>query len=210
MNLTNLLSGTRILEETTSKYNGKIQVVRDLTWGTRIVVGGLTQSGGVIHNIWKDSLKKIVEKKPQIKNCLILGLGGGTSAKLVAQYWIGAEITGIDIDKKMIDLGKKYLSLNKIDINIKIQDAHKFNTGSYDLIIVDLYCGNKFPNKFEDEFFLANIKNLLNKNSIAIFNRLYGRDQKQSAMKFAKKLEKVFKKVDHIFPQANLEIICYN
>ncbi len=210
MKLANLLTGTSTLEIIHSKYNGEIKVIKDLAWGTRIVVDNLTQSGGIINSIWQTTFKKILEKKPHIKSCLILGLGGGTSAKLISQYWVDISITGIDIDKKIVDLGKKYLGLDKIKIDIKIEDAYKFDSKSYDLILIDLYLGDKFPEKFEDKEFLERVKSMLNKDGIAIFNRLYGTDNRSSSVKFGNKLEKIFKKVDYIYPQANIHLICYN
>ncbi|SRR5258708_3120831 len=213
MKIKNLLSGTRILEETSSKFNGDIQVVRDFTWGTYIHVNGVTQSGGILNKIWEEMLKKVLETKPHVHNCLILGLGGGSVARVVSRYWVGSSITGVDIDETMVKLGEKYLYLDKIDISIKIEDAAKFvegNKNKYDLILIDLYCGSKFPEKFESEKFMKSVKNLLASGGIAIFNRLYGADRRADSMKMGAKLEKVFWKVDYVFPQANLELICYN
>lgn len=213
MNISNLLSGTRILEKTYSKINGEIEVVRDLTWGTYIKVSGLTQSGGILTTVWKETLKKVLEKKPHVHNCLILGLGGGSVAGLTSRYWVGANITGVDIDEKMVNMGKKYLGLNKINIDVKIEDAFVFvqhDKGKYDLILIDLYCGDKFPEKFESEQFMKSIKGLLTNGGIAVFNRLYGSNDRSSSMEMGAKLEKVFWKVDYVFPQANVELICYN
>jgi len=213
----NLLSGTRILEETTSKYNGKVTVVRDFTWGTYIKVNGLTQSGGILANIWKSTLRQISNDKFPISNVLILGLGGGSVAKIVHKNYPKTKITGVDIDKKMVGLGKKYLGLSKIDINIQITDAYTFvnsksqkPNSNYDLILIDLYCGDKFPEKFEDEEFMIGVKNVLNKNGLAIFNRLYGSDNRSSAMEMGRALEKIFKKVDYVYPMANVMFVCYN
>jgi|SRR5581483_1596298 len=208
----NLLSGPKTLEVVNSKYNGEIKVVRDWSWGTLIIVKGLTQSGGIIANIWQNILKKITQEKPHVKSCLILGLGGGTCAKIVSQYWVGAEILGVDIDKKIVELGKKYLSLDKINIKVVIMDAAKFISNSpnlYDLIIVDLYNGDRYPEKFEQSGFIKEVKSHLSKNGIAIFNRLYGKNQKPKTIEFGKKLEKVFQKVNYIYPKANLAIVCY-
>jgi spermidine synthase len=213
MKLTDLLSGTRILAQTNSKFNGDIQVIKDFTFGTYIKVDGLTQSGGILAKIWKETLKKILVKKPVASNILILGLGGGSAAKLVRQYWVTANITGIDIDEKMVNLGKKYLGLSKTNVNIEITDAFQFiqkENKKYDLILIDLYCGDKFPEKFEDEEFIGNVKKLMNKDGITIFNRLYGTNNRSSSMRFGRRLEKYFKKVDYMFPQANVELICYN
>ncbi len=209
-----LLSGTRVLEKTLSQYNKDIEVIKDLTWGTYIKVGGLTQSGGILFDVWQNTLQKLQKTKPEVKNCLILGLGGGSVAKIIAKKYPKAKIRGVDIDKVMVDLGKKYLGLTKIKIEIKIQDAYEFvikNLKSkYDLIVVDLYCGDKFPKKFEQSKFLKLSHELMSTDSVIVFNRLYGPNNQTRSLAFGKVLEKHFKKVDHIFPQANLMFVCYN
>ncbi len=203
--------------ETNSLINGKITVYWELGWGKIIKVGGLTQSGGILFEVWQSTLRKLQKTKPEVKNCLILGLGGGSVAKIVSKNWPNSKITGVDIDFVMVDLGKKYLGLNKIDVKVKIADAYNFVNAiyniqhtKYDLVLVDLYCGDKFPEKFEEEKFLKNIKKIVNKDGIVVFNRLFGKNDKDKSLKFGKKLERVFKKVDYFYPQANVELICYN
>lgn len=213
MKFTDLLSGTIILEKTHSMYNGDITVVRDFTWGTYIKVGGLTQSGGILIQVWRETLMKVLNIKPHINRCLILGLGGGSVAKLVSSYWVGTDIVGVDIDQKMVNLGKKHLGLQKISIQTEIGDALSFVNNEkqkYDLILIDLYCGEKFPEKFEKDEFIKKIKELLNENGIAVFNRLYGSERRADSMRFGRRLEKIFRKVDYVYPQANLDLICYN
>lgn len=197
--------GTKVLEERKSKYNGTLKVVKSLGFGTYIQVNGLTQSGGIVETIWKETLKKI--KKEKIENILILGLGGGTVAKLIKKLFPKSKITGIEIDPLMVELGKKYLGLSKT--KIKIGDAYDFiktNKELFDLVIVDLYIGDEFPNKFEEEVFLK----LLTNNKIVIFNRLYFGEKRKEAIKFGNKLEKIFPKVKWFYPQANLMFFCVN
>lgn len=197
--------GTKILEERKSEFNGNIKVVRSLGFGTYIQVNSLTQSGGMVEEIWRSTLKNLRTK--EIKNCLILGLGGGTAAKLIRKYWPDAEITGVEIDPEMVELGRKYLGLD--DTEVIIQDAYEFmkkNKEKYDLVIVDLYVGDKFPEKFEKEEFLKK----LTQNRLVIFNRLYFGEKRKEAVKFGNKLEKVFPKVNWFYPQANLMFFCYN
>ena len=93
------LIGTKILEKRKSKYNGEIKVIRNLAFGTYIQAGGITQSGGIVEDFWKETLKKIKHQSLTINNCLILGLGGGSAAKLVRKFWPEAKITGVDIDR---------------------------------------------------------------------------------------------------------------
>ncbi len=213
MRTLDILSGTKVLIETNSKYNRNIKVIRDFTWGTYIKVEGLTQSGGILSQVWRETLKKFIKIKPYVKNCLILGLGGGSVANLVYKSYPDVNLTGVDVDEKMVSLGKKYLDLGKIDIDVKIADAFEYvkkGSEKYDLVLIDLYCGSKFPEKFGDDKFVKNVKDLLNENGIAIFNRLYRGDDRADTMKFGRRLEKIFKKVDYVFPQANLMFVCYN
>lgn len=198
--------GIKVLEERHSKYNKDIKVIKSLGFGTYIQVNGLTQSGGVVESIWKSTLKKINNK--DIKNCLILGLGGGTVANLIRKKYPNIKIVGVEIDPLMVELGNIYLGLKKSKVDIKIQDAFKLTKGIFDLIIVDIYCGNKFPKKFESEKFLSNIKNNLSNYGLVIFNRLFFKNNKKEVLVFEKKLKENFRKVDYFYPQANLMFIC--
>ena len=207
--------GTKILEEKESKYNGKLLVVRTFGMGTYLQAGGLTQSGGIVETIWKQTLRQVKNEDQDMKSCLILGLGGGTVAKLVSKYWPGTKITGVDIDSIIVELGKKYLGLDQVSVDIKIQDAfdhfsnHQLLTiNYYDLIIIDLYQGDKFPDKFETENYIDIVRSHLSENGIAVFNRLYYGDKRPQAVKFGRKLEKIFTKVDWFYPEANLTFLC--
>jgi spermidine synthase len=202
--------GSKVLEEKFSPINGRIQVLKTLGLGTYIQVNDLTQSGGVVESIWKSTLKKVLGIKPSVGNCLILGLGGGSAAKWVRRNWPQAEIVGVDIDSIMVELGKKYLELEKYKIEIIIADAYKFLNHKFDLILVDIYQGDKIPDKFETEKFIQAVYSHLKTEGIAIFNRLYYQDKRSLAIKFARKLEKVFMNVDYFYPEANIMFVCFS
>ena len=194
--------GTKVLEERESKNNGHLKVVKTFGMGTYIQAGGLTQSGGIVESIWKSTLKQIRNKNEEIRDILILGLGGGTLAKLLRKKYPNAKITGIEIDPIMIELGKKYLDLDKYNIDIKIQDDFKFlekNTKKYDLIIVDTYLGDKVVE-------IAGFNPVVART--IIFNRLYYGDKRPDTVRFGNNLEKIFKKVTWFYPEANLMFIC--
>ncbi len=215
-NLTNLMTGTKILEEVESPINGKLTVVRDLAWGTYIKGGGLTQSGGVMYSVWKKTLKLITNYQLSINNCLILGLGGGDAARLVKKYWPAAKIVGVDLDPIIVELGKKYLRLDEEQVQVQVQDAYKYckqevkSNKRYDLVCVDVYVGDTVPAKFNNEEFLKLILKLLVPSGIAVFNQLYFDEKRRESLKFQKKLEKIFAKVTPIYPQANVMFVCTN
>jgi spermidine synthase len=201
--------GTKVLKEVNSPVNGKIRVIRSLGFGTYIQVDNLTQSGGVVYVIWKETLKKIANSNFKINDCLILGLGGGSVAKLVRKYWPKAKVIGVDIDPVIVELGKKYLDLKGIDIVIAdAKDFVKKSKNKYDLIVVDTYLGDNYPSEFESSTFLNSVTKLLKVNGLIVFNRLYFDNKRSAAVKFGKKLEGIFSKVNYFYPQANLMLIC--
>ena len=210
--LSNFFGGIQLLEERDSPHNGKLSVVRNVAWGTYIQAGGLTQSGGIVESIWKDVFKSL--PKDNISKVLILGLGGGTIAKLGHKKWSEAKITGVDIDPIMVDLGKKYLGLKEGKTEIIISDAFEYcqkqdsKKKKFDLIFVDLYQGDKFPEKFETDNFIHLVRRLLAREGLVMFNRLYGGSRRGDAVRFREKLERIFKEVDLIYPEANIVMVC--
>lgn len=78
---------------------------------------------------------------------LLLGLGAGSIPLLHEQVNPGLVVTGVEIDPKIIELGKSYFGLDKIHAleNIIIADVRPFlarNKNRYDVIDVDLFWGS--------------------------------------------------------------------
>jgi spermidine synthase len=199
-----------------SSFNGEIRVIKSLAWGTYIQVDGITQSGGVVEKIWKEALRNLQDR---FKNILILGLGGGSVAKILRRKFPNSKITGIEIDPLMIEMGRKYLGLDDLRLEIEIADAFEWvaknKDRKFDLVIVDTYQGKNYPVVFESDDFLEFVKTSLSGTDLsskkfAVFNRLYTSDinTRKSAVKFGEKLENKFAKVKRIFPLANLVFIC--
>lgn len=207
------LTGTKILEEVDSPINGKLTVVRDLVFGVYIKGGGLPQSGGLAEKIWKITLKKI-KNQLKVNKCLIVGMGGGGIAKLVRQYWPDSEITGVDIDPVMVELGRKYLNLDQAGAKVVIADAYDYMVDTYkknkkyDLICIDVYVQRLVPQKFNSEDFIELIKKALTTEGLAIFNRLYGKEDKEDVESLHRKLIHAFKKVRPVYPEANVMYVC--
>jgi len=205
---------TKVLEKFTSQFNGEVKVVKNLAFGTYLQAANLTQSGGIIRDIWKSVFKKAKAFEWKIENALILGLGGGTLVGVIKRQWPEAKITGVDIDRDMVEMGKKYLKLNPDKVNIIISDATTFckkeikAKHTYDLICIDMYNGDEYPPQFEEIEFLKLVQKLLSNKGIAIFNRLYYGEKRKLSVKFSKKLSEVFSTNDAIYPEANVMFVC--
>lgn len=208
----------RTVYKTTSKISGEIEVKEQLGKYT-LHVQGLIQSGGLVKNIWIKPLKKILNSKFLIRNSLILGLGGGTVVQLIKKHFPEAKIVAIEIDPEVIKIGREYFGLGKTE-NLKIINTNAFTwlhpqynngvyyTESFDLIIIDLYLGNKFPRKAENGEFLKGVKKLLAKNGMVIINRL--RSEGKDLISFEKKLRKHFSTVESVEVKTNLFLLLRN
>lgn len=216
--ISDFLAGIKVLEEAGSKVNGKITVVKSLAFGTYFQVGGLTQSGGIIKNIWNYTLKKVAKvlKVDRVDKVLVLGLGGGSIIEVIKKCWPEAKITAVDIDPVIVKLGKKYLGLAKHEIEIEIGDAERFlkdyrlkTKDKFDLVCIDLYVGDEYPKTLETKNYIQLVRTVLASGGIAVFNRLYYGEKRPQSVKFGNMLEKVFNKVDVVYPEANVMYVCF-
>lgn len=183
------------IEVRVSRFNGKIEVWR---YGSQISlrVDGLTQSGGLMEEIWEKAMKAV---DTPINRILILGLGGGTAAKVAKRYWPQARITGVDIDPIMVEMGEKYLGLEGVkqvidDAEVWIKEVKQ----EFDLVIVDLYRGMTVPKFSARETFLKQLKRV---GRTVLFNQLKLKSQNNKV--FKDKLRRIWGQVIIIKTPAN-------
>ncbi len=211
--IVDFLSQTKVVKEVTSPINGKISVIRSIGFGTYIQVSNLTQSGGILRDVWKKTLKKILKDGGDFKRCLVLGLGGGTVVRLLKRYWPRISVVGVDIDPIMVEMGKRYLDFK--DASVHIEDAWIFverdikKKVKYDMVLVDTYVGDSFPKKLESRDFVNNVKKVTRRDGVIVFNRLYYDEKRKEAVQFGKVLEEEFARVDVVYPEANIMFVCY-
>ncbi|MBI4991254.1 methyltransferase domain-containing protein [Candidatus Gottesmanbacteria bacterium] len=162
-----------------SKINGEIKVVE--SFGRRaIYVDGAPQSGAEIWPMWEKIIKNLELK---IKNCLILGVGGGDVIKIIRKYYPEAVITGVEIDPIMIDIARKYFNIKSSD-KLKIIHADAFawiklEKKKFDLIIFDLYLGKFNPPNARTISFLDDLKKLSNDRGFILYNAHYQNDEEE-------------------------------
>lgn len=78
------------------------------------------------------------------KSVLVLGLGGGTSARYYRARYPSARIVGVELDAMVVDVARRYFALPE-DVEVAIDDGRAFlarDRRRYDLVIVDAF---RFP-----------------------------------------------------------------
>ncbi|EKD46281.1 MAG: spermidine synthase-like protein [uncultured bacterium] len=135
-------------------------------------------------------------------NVLIIGLAGGTIARqyhsLFAEQF-HLQIDGVEIDKQIVEIGKKYFVLENPSLNINIADGRMFlqNTDKlYDIIIVDAYSQQLYiPFHLATKEFYTEASRHLNSDGVLAINVNAFSDQSKLLQGFTKTLESVFPQV---------------
>lgn len=184
-----------VICETTSSFSGAIKVI-DIYGERRLMIGGLVQSRSRINSPYWGRLASYSFPKKKNPSVLILGLGGGTIARLLAKKLRPKIMVGVEIDSVIIELGKKYFGLDKID-NLKVieGDAKGFimkNSETFDYIVVDTFKGGVFPKPLESQFFLRRLKGALTAEGVLVFNRIFRISKPERRLKFLRVLEQFF------------------
>lgn len=182
-----------------SKYNKLIRVNEEFG-KYKLLVNGSRQSGEYIKGLWQYTFKTFkLNSISNVNEILVLGVAGGTVVHLLREIFPDAKITGVDIDKAMIEIGNKYFGLSSIkNLNLINDDAFKYakktaNQKTYfDLVVVDLFLGRKIPEFVLDQSFLKVLKTLLDSNGVLVINYLRELEYGQKSEELSKALGKVF------------------
>ena len=173
-------------------------------------------SYGKHYYAFAEAFKQINIKEQKINDVLILGLGMGSIIEILEEYFEKLSFTGIEKDSAIIELYKKYVEpKSTFNISIYEDDAYEYvrdNQKKFDLINIDIFINDVIPDPFHDLAFLENLKKLLSKNGLVLFNRL---DTKSSYVKYNKeywdtKFLNVFPKSQSLKIKGNLILVGYN
>jgi spermidine synthase len=114
--------------------------------------------------------------RPQ--RALLLGLGGGTVAALLARVYPGCEIVGVEREARVLVTARAELGLDEI-AGLRVAEADAFawvgeharsEPGAYDYIALDLYEGGRLAAGTLGALFLREIATLLTSNGALAVN----------------------------------------
>jgi spermidine synthase len=163
------------------KKNSSISKTLEVTWNNGELVldsKNTNYSYGSLQRILKKGLKYIgFERIRKFENILILGVAGGSVIKtLVDEVKFKGKITGVEIDKEVVEIANKYFKLNEIkNLELFVDDAFEFvlkTKDKYDLIIIDIFQDTTMPNFLFEDFFINRINFLLNVDGFILFNTM--------------------------------------
>ena len=176
-----------VIYSDTSPYSKKIEVI-EVSGTRKLIVEGVVQSvsantPSVERMIWGSIADLIVQEQPETSSMLIFGLGGATTQHLISKKIPECNMVSVEIDEKIVEVARNFFDLDSIsnhrvvteDAMRVIVEPDKYNLalGTFDLILVDIYCGEKYPELGKSGNFLSNLKKLAVSGGLIIFNRIY-------------------------------------
>jgi len=192
-----------VIAKKKSKYQ-KIEIFNSKKFGKVMALDKVIQITENDHHGYSEMLTHVpIISHGNVKKVLIIGGGDGAIAHELLKYSSIKKIILCEIDEEVIKLSKKYLyninfgSLDNKKINIVINDAAKFVSKKeyknyFDLIIVDRPDPIGPGKKLFQKIFYKNIKNITNKNGIAVFQNGVPFFQKSELKKTSKHLKNIF------------------
>jgi spermidine synthase len=132
-------------------------------------------SFGGLHLVFQSVFRHFQLGKLMFKNTLILGFGAGSVASLLREgYGMKCNITGVEIDAVIIELGRKYFRLERYNVQKVIHDnAANFvhqSREKFDLIVMDVFIDDLVPKIFRETPFLQDLERLLTPDGILFYN----------------------------------------
>ncbi|MEI7511865.1 MAG: hypothetical protein WCK01_00170 [Candidatus Uhrbacteria bacterium] len=158
--------------EQKSEKNGLIHVRRWFGFW-RVTVNGYDQSSYYIRKMWQGALEQL-PRPFRAKQILLLGLGAGSVIRDLHKRFPGCQVTVIEWDPEMVTLAHR---LNMFSL----KQAPRILTGDacgilptltqrFDLIIFDLYCGERPEPRLAAPEFQGQLQRLLKYNGYMLVN----------------------------------------
>lgn len=163
------------------KKNSAVSKTLEVTWNNGQLVldsKNTNYSYGSLQRILRKGMKYIgFDRIRKFDTILILGVAGGSVIKtLVEEIKFKGKITGIEIDKDIVDIANKYFGLNQIEnLELIVDDAFEYvlkTKVKYDLIVIDIFQDTTMPNFLFEDFFINRINHLLNVDGFILFNTM--------------------------------------
>ena len=189
----------RVVARLSSPYNRDIRILEE-KGKNKLLVNGSRQSGEYILKLWQHAFCAFgIIPSPDVRSILVLGVAGGTVIHLLHAIYPDAIITGVDIDGRMVNIGKKYFRLDQVkSLTCIIADAKKFVRSSaakktqWDMVIIDVYVGATIPPFIHEDVFLRSIRRILKPKGKIVLN--YLREFQYAALsdELRRNLKKIF------------------
>jgi len=122
--------------------------VADAGAGRELRIGGTSaswyQPGRLLTgSVWDALAVPVCALETDAPRILMLGLGGGSAARLLRAAAPAASVVGVELSAEVVAAARAQMDLDALDVQVHVADARAFlaRPGTYDLIIEDCFMG---------------------------------------------------------------------
>ncbi len=122
------------------------------------------------------------------RNALILGLGGGTLARLLQVRWGDVPMVGVDDDPEIVETAQRVGWLPGSGLEVVMADAFEYVQSCerhFDFIAVDLFRGERLAARAFGRPFLRNVRTLLEPRGRVAMNMFFDRLERERETRIA-------------------------
>jgi spermidine synthase len=108
-----------------------------------------------------------------LRSAVILGLGGGTVARLLAATAPRARLDGVEIDPAIVDTARRYFDLHEPNLAVHVEDARYFlltNDRRYNVITLDAFRQPYIPFQLTTQEFFSLARDRLRPGGVVAVN----------------------------------------
>ena len=172
-------------------------------------------SFGNRYSSFSTAFKALDTNNKPIESVLVLGFGLGSVVDLLKKNTTIQSIIALDVDPVVIDLAKKYLnSATHQKIEFLCADATEFmqqRKEKFDLVIFDVFVGDKTPLQFMQQACLVQLKSLVKSKGMLLYSKLEdSQHQKMENNQFSSKFSEVYSDAFSIATEGNRIFVWMN
>lgn len=127
-------------------------------------------------SVWDGLAAPLLFLPPEKRNrVLILGLGGGSVARVIRAIAPTASIIGVEMDQAVVDMANSQMGLDSLGVEVVVGDAFDFLKQAdtlFDLIIDDVNVGYSKPNWIPEPAYEL-VAKCLNTDGVLVSNNFY-------------------------------------
>jgi spermidine synthase len=107
------------------------------------------------------------------EHVLVIGLAGGTVARILTAAYGPVQIDGVEIDPRIIDVGRRYFAMTEPNLNAVAADGRYYldqARSDYDIIVIDAYRQPYIPFHLTTREFFQEARRHLGPNGVVAVN----------------------------------------
>jgi spermidine synthase len=148
----------------------------------------------------------------RLKRVAIVGLAGGTIARSYSTIFGPVPIDGIEIDPKIVDVGKKYFDMNESNLNVIIADGRAALANSpyhYNVVAIDAFRVPYIPWHLTTREYFLDVRDHLTSDGVLAINVGHTPDNHDLVDAIARTAQTVFPSVHVIDVSGSFNSIVY-